>query len=95
MGNRYGTATGKTNNKRGVCMNTINAQQPIIKRTMRFIDRYGVKGIWLGERVNVPPKTLSAFLHGKVALSAAQLEQLIDFMDEYDRRMVGFMALEK
>lgn len=75
-------------------MDAIIAQEPILKRTKRFIEKYGVKNIWLAEHVKIPAKTFSTFYNGRYALSAPQLERLIAFLDEYERRMVGFLALE-
>lgn len=74
---------------------TIEQQQPIINRASRFIAKYGLSKTWLAERTQIKRQRFSLFLNARFALSGGQLERLIDFMDEYDRRMVGFMALEK
>ena len=73
---------------------TIIEQQPIIKRTQNFIDRYDMKVKYLASKTNIPQNNLSKFISGKAVLYAPQYERLMAFMDEWDRRMVGFAALE-
>lgn len=73
---------------------TIIEQQPIIKRTQNFIDRYDMKVKYLANKTNIPQNNLSKFISGKAILYIPQYERLTAFMDEWDRRMVGFAALE-
>ena len=73
---------------------TVLTQYPLMLRTKNFIKKYGVKIGWIAEKLNINNKFLSAFINGKYVLDESQHNQLIKFLDEYDRRMIGFMTLE-
>ena len=73
---------------------TIMEQLPLMQRTNNFLNRYGMKVKYLADRTKNTPKVLSTFVHGKTVLYAPQLQRLTAFMDEWDRRMVGFATLD-
>ena len=74
---------------------TILDQQSTINRTNKFIERYGIAKKWMAVKVQIPLQKFSYFCNGRFALSEPEFNRLTDFLNEYDRRMVGFMALEK
>lgn len=73
---------------------TVLKQYPLMLRTNNFIKKYGVKISWIAEKLNINNKFLSAFINGKYVLEELQYNKLISFLDEYDKRMIGFMTLE-
>lgn len=73
---------------------TIQDQEYLINRTNRFIEKYGISKKWLASKVNIPVQKLSYFLNSRFAIPQKQHDRLTAFLDEYERRMVGFAALE-
>ena len=73
---------------------TVLKQYPLMLRTNNIIKKYGVKISWIAEKLNINNKFLSAFINGKYVLEELQYNKLISFLDEYDKRMIGFMTLE-
>lgn len=73
---------------------TIQQQEPLIKRTNDFIKKYGVSKKWLAEKAGITVQKFSYFCNSRFALSANQYDHLVAFLDEYQRRMVGFDAVE-
>lgn len=73
---------------------TIQQQEPLIKRTNDFIKKYGVSKKWLAEKTGITAQKFSYFCNSRFALSASQHDRLVAFLDEYQRRMVGFNAVE-
>lgn len=74
---------------------TIQDQQYLINRTNRFMEKYGCSKKWLASKVGIAVRNLSYFCNSRFAISEKQYNRLVEFMDEYDRRMVGFVALEE
>ena len=75
-------------------MEKLIEQQPMVQRTAKFIERYGLKTLWLAQKTQIPKNYLSRFLNGRVSLYNPQYNRLVAFIDEWDRRMVGFTALD-
>ena len=75
-------------------MEKLIEQQPMMERTAKFIKRYGLKTSWLAQKARIPKNYLSRFLNSHVPLYEPQYNRLVAFMDEWDRRMVGFTALD-
>jgi len=73
---------------------TIQEQEPLIKRTNNFIKKFGMSKRWLASKVNITEQKFSYFCNSRFALSAKQHNRLVAFLDEFERRMVGFDALE-
>lgn len=74
---------------------TIQDQQYLINRTNRFMEKYGCSKKWLASKVGIDVRNLSYFCNSRFAIPEKQYNRLVEFMDEYDRRMVGFVALEE
>ena len=74
---------------------TIQDQQYLINRTNRFMEKYGCSKKWLASKVGIAVRNLSYFCNSRFAIPEKQHNRLVEFMDEYDRRMVGFVALEE
>lgn len=74
---------------------TIQDQQYLINRTNRFMEKYGCSKKWLASKVGIAVRNLSYFCNSRFAIPEKQYNCLVEFMDEYDRRMVGFVALEE
>ena len=74
---------------------TIQDQQYLITRTNRFMEKYGCSKKWLASKVGIAVRNLSYFCNSRFAIPEKQYNRLVEFMDEYDRRMVGFVALEE
>ena len=66
----------------------------MMQRTAKFIERYGLKTSWLAEKTRIPKNYFSRFLNSHVPLYDPQYNRLVAFMDEWDRRMVGFTTLD-
>lgn len=75
-------------------MEKLIEQQSMMQRTAKFIERYGLKTSWLAQKARIPKNYLSRFLNGHVSLYEPQYNRLVAFMDEWDRRMVGFTTLD-
>lgn len=75
-------------------MEKLIEQQPMMQRTAKFIERYGLKTSWLAEKTRIPKNYFSRFLNSHVPLYDPQYNRLVAFMDEWDRRMVGFTTLD-
>lgn len=73
---------------------TIQDQEYLINRTNKFIEKYGISKKWLATKVCIPVQKLSYFLNSRFAIPQKQYDRLTAFLDEYERRMVGFAALE-
>lgn len=73
---------------------TIQDQEYLINRTNKFIEKYGISKKWLASKVSIPVQKLSYFINSRFAISQKQFDRLTAFLDEYDRRMVGFTALD-
>lgn len=74
---------------------TIQDQQYLINRTNRFMEKYGCSKKWLSSKVGIAVRNLSYFCNSRFAIPENQYDRLAAFMDEYDRRMVGLVALEE
>lgn len=75
-------------------MEKLIEQQPMMQRTAKFIERYGLKTSWLAQKARISKNYLSRFLNSHASLYEPQYNRLAAFMDEWDRRMVGFTALD-
>lgn len=73
---------------------TIQQQTNLIERTNSFIEKFGVSRKWLASKVSIREKDFSGFINQRIAISKNQSERLELFLDEYERRMVGFDAVE-
>lgn len=73
---------------------TIQQQTNLIERTNSFIEKFGVSRKWLASKVNIREKDFSGFINQRIAISKNQSERLEMFLNEYERRMVGFDAVE-
>lgn len=74
---------------------TIQDQQYLINRTNKFMEKYGCSKKWLACKTGITIQKFSYFCNSRFAIPENQYERLAAFMDEYDRRMVGFVALEE
>ena len=75
-------------------MEKLIEQQPMMQRTVKFIEHYGLKTSWLAEKTRIPKNYFSRFINAHVSLYEPQYNRLVAFMDEWDRRMVGFTTLD-
>lgn len=75
-------------------MEKLIEQQPMMQRTAKFIERYGLKNSWVAQKARIPKNYFSGFVNGHVPLYEPQYNRLVAFMDEYEKRMVGFTALD-
>ncbi len=73
---------------------TIQEQEPLIRRTNNFIKKYGMSKRWLAAKTGITEQKFSYFCNSRFALSVNQHSRLVAFLDEFERRMVGFDALE-
>lgn len=74
---------------------TIQQQTNLIERTNNFIEKFGVSRKWLASKVSIREKDFSGFINQRIAISKNQSERLQMFLNEYEQRMVGFVALEE
>lgn len=70
-------------------------QQPTMIRTTKFIKRFGLKTSWVAKKTHIPYPNFSRFLNSHIPMYIPQYERLVAFLDEYERRMIGFAALEE
>lgn len=75
-------------------MDTLLDQQPTMLRTKKFLNKYGMKSSYLAKKSRIPVSYLSRFINSHIPLYEPQHERLTKFMNEWDRRMVGFAALD-
>lgn len=75
-------------------MEKLMEQSRLAQRTKRFLEKYGMKAAWLAEKINVQKSYFSTFLTGHAALYDPQVERLTEFLNEWEKRMVGFDAVE-
>jgi hypothetical protein len=92
--NSINPASGYRYFKGGKSMDKAINDSAIVKRTNRFMERYGMKSKYLAQRVHISPSYFSQFLNGRSFLYEPQYDRLTNFLNEWDRRMVGFDALE-
>lgn len=74
---------------------TIIDQIPMMKRTKKFIKKYGLKVIWVAEKTDIPVRRLSCWINGNELLYAHQFDRLKDFLDEYEKCLSTFSYLQK
>lgn len=72
---------------------SIQEQEPLIKRTNEFIEKYGIKKKWLAGKVKIDEQKFSYFCNSRFALSFKQYNNLVDFLNKYEKYM-GFVELE-
>lgn len=75
-------------------MDKLIEQQSMMQRTAKFVERYGLKTSWLAEKTRIPKNYFSRFINNHVPLYDPQYNRLVAFLDEWDRRMVGFTTLD-
>ena len=73
---------------------TIQDQQYLINRVKKFLEKYGVSKKWLASKVGIAEQRFSYFCNSRFAIPRSQYDRLMDFLDEYDKRLVGFAALD-
>lgn len=72
---------------------SIQEQEPLIRRTNKFIEKYGIKKKWLAGKVRIDEQKFSYFCNFRFALSFNQYNNLVDFLNKYEKYM-GFVELE-
>lgn len=73
---------------------SIQEQEPLIRRTNKFMEKYGVSKKWLASKTGITIQKFSYFSNSRFAIPKSQYERLVAFLDEYERRMIGFAALD-
>ncbi|RKJ41111.1 hypothetical protein D7X94_04705 [Acutalibacter sp. 1XD8-33] len=73
---------------------TIQQQEELMQQTKKFVAKYGISKKWLASKVGISIRGFSLFINARFAITQHQYDKLRDFIDEYDRRMVGFVALD-
>lgn len=72
---------------------SIQEQEPLVKRTNEFIEKYGIKKKWLAGKVKIDEQKFSYFCNSRFALSFNQYNNLVDFLNKYEKYM-GFVELK-
>ena len=72
---------------------TIEEQKYLVDRTNAFLKKYGVYKKWLAEKVNISYSKFSYFIGNRYVIPDAQYDRLNAFLDEYERRMIGFQEI--
>lgn len=62
-------------------------QEKLANETRAFLENYGLKGKYVAGKCGLCPHILSKFINHKIALSQNQLNRLVSFIEEYQRRM--------
>lgn len=64
----------------------LTAQRPAADRAKKFLMTWGLKQKYVAAVCQIPAPVFSDFLNARLALSPAQLQRVIAYMDDYDRR---------
>ena len=73
---------------------TIIDQLPLIARTNKTINDYGLKINWIADMTHISPRHIGSFVNQRLALTVPETERLTKFLDEYENRMHGFQEVE-
>lgn len=73
---------------------TIQEQEYLINRVNKFLKKYGVSKKWLASKVGIAEQRFSYFCNSRFVIPNNQYDRLLKFMDEYEKRLIGFEALE-
>jgi len=63
-------------------------QARIANETRDFLSHWGLKAKYVANKCDLNPKVLSLFMNHKLALSQNQLNRLISYITEYERRNI-------
>lgn len=68
-------------------------QRNVLEQLNDFLSKQGLKINFLSRQVGISPNTLYCFRSGSRLLSQRQIRALVAFMEEYDKRMDGFLGV--
>ena len=60
---------------------SIQEQEPLVKRTNEFIEKYGIKKKWLAGKVKIDEQKFSYFCNSRFALSFNQYNKYMGFVE--------------
>lgn len=61
-------------------------QEKIANDTRSFLTRWGLKAKYVANKCNINPKIFSQFTNHRLTLSNNQLQRLVSFITEYEKR---------
>lgn len=73
---------------------TIIDQLPLIARTNKTINDYGLKIHWMADKTRISSRHIGSFINQRLALTIPETERLTKFLDEFESRMNGFREIE-